>query len=68
VYKSNGPGFLYYTGANGNWSSDPVCAARWCDRRDAWQAIVANGYVGRARTTWLDYHGASPKQVVPEEI
>jgi len=63
---------VYYTGCNGQWSSDRVRAARWIDRRDAWIAIKENGYVGRAETVWLDRQNdrerPSPSQYIPEEV
>jgi len=69
VAKDFGDGArLYYTGVNGNWSSDRRRAARWVDRRDAWEAIKLNGYVGRARTVFLnDGLTAIGNQVVHEE-
>ena len=60
---------LYYTGSNGNWSNDQTRAARWIDRRDAWQAIKDNGYVGRAVTVFVSNpRKADPDQYVAEEV
>jgi len=70
VAKKYGEGdLLYYVGSNGNWSSDQTRAARWIDRRDAWQAIKDNGYVGRAETVFVNNpRRADPDQYLPEEV
>jgi hypothetical protein len=68
VFKCDGDGYLWYVGSNGNWSSDSLRAARWPDRRDAWQAVLDNDYVSRAHTVWLDNVQVDPNQIVPEEV
>jgi hypothetical protein len=68
IYKLNDDKPLWYVGSNGNWSNDRSRAARWPDRRDAWQAIKDNGYVGRANTGWVDTNTlVNPNQIIPEE-
>jgi hypothetical protein len=69
VAKPDGTYRLWYTGINGHWSNDSLRAAMWIDRRDAWAAITANGYVGRAETVFLvQRKGADPDQYVPDEV
>ena len=66
---SQGEILMYYTGSNGNWSNDQTRAARWIDRRDAWQAVKDNGYVGVAITVWVSNpRKADPDQFIPEEV
>jgi len=67
VAKPQGTGqdefLLYYTGSNGSWSTDQTRAARWIDRRDAWQAIKDNRYHGIAETVFV----SNPRKADPDQ-